>query len=344
MSQVNAASDRSEWALRGFAALLAVLFLFGVAACGNDLPEAEATVAIETPVSAKTPVPAADTSTEVPETETGSDPASTVEVSAVNRVVSYEEAEGAYHSGEYGAAVDLFSAYTGQKPENPWGHYMMGLSAWKAGHLDVAETALAESVRLSPNHVKGHVNLARVLLEAGRLEEALEHATLAEDIDPASVQAKRTLARAQAETGDVEGALEMYEQALWIDPEDTWSLNNLGYLLLQVGRYDEAMGPLALATMLDSDNPLFFNNLGSALEGSGHTVAAARAFESAATLDPDYGKATASVARLQPLVGEAGELEVDLVVVGEEFRQRLMGAVEEANAPPHRPGTDGSDA
>ncbi|MDH3224169.1 MAG: tetratricopeptide repeat protein, partial [Gemmatimonadota bacterium] len=213
--------DRSEAVLRGLAILLGMAFLVGVAACGGDESGAKAAVAMEPVVTRSVPVVSEGDQPEDP----SPDPASQTEVESapITRAVSYEEAESAYHDGAYGLAVDLFEAYTNQRPENPWGQYMLGLSAWKAGHLDLAELALTESVALSPNHVKGRVNLARVLLEAGRPQEALEHARHAEDVDPTSVQAKRTLARALESSGDVDGALAMYEEALWIAPEDAWS-------------------------------------------------------------------------------------------------------------------------
>ena len=324
-------ADRSELVLRGLAALLGLAFLVGVAACGGDEPDVQASVAME-PVVA-TPAAAPVETTPDPVT----DPASTPEPARtpITREVSYDEAEGAYHSGEYGAAVDLFEAYTDQRPENPWGHYMLGLSAWKAGHLDLAELALTESVTLSPNHVKGRVNLARVLLEAGRVDEALDHATHAEDVDPTSVQARRTLARALEASGEVEEALAMYEQALWLSPEDGWSLNNMGYLLIQLGRYEEAVGPLALATTVDGDNPVFFNNLGHALEGSGHTVAAMRAFEAGLEEDVENAALASAVARLTELVETADVPELDVVAAGEAFRGRLAGAVDGLDVPPH---------
>ena len=316
--------------------MLAVVFLVGVAACGGDIPEVEATVS-SAPSEPTTDL-GSDRSTEPGDQEERVDPASLPEAEPVlPRVVTFADAEAAYHGGSYGEAMDLFGVYTGDKPDNPWGHYMLGLAAWKAGHLEEAETALGESVRLDPNHVKGHVNLARVLLETGDIARAVEHATVAEDIDPASVQAKRTLARALSESGDTPGAIAMYERALWIDPEDTWSLNNLGYLLIQRGEFDEAVGPLALAVTLNAGNAVFRNNLGSALEGAGHVVAAARAFSGAAELDADHEKAVASASRLAELVDGDAAPEVDLVAVAESFRGRLAGAATD-EAPKHGEG------
>ena len=55
-------------------------------------------------------------------------PASTAPV--VPRIVTYDEAEAAFRSGSYAEATELFGSYVETKSENPWGYYMLGLSAW----------------------------------------------------------------------------------------------------------------------------------------------------------------------------------------------------------------------
>ena len=76
--------------------------------------------------------------------------------------------------GNYDEAADLFAAYTRHHPDNPWGHYMYGLSAWKAGPHEQAIASFDEALRLDPEHRKSLLNSARVLLETGRPREALE--------------------------------------------------------------------------------------------------------------------------------------------------------------------------
>ena len=46
--------------------------------------------------------------------------------------VTYAAAESVYHEGDYVEAVRYFEAYVEHRPDNPWGRYMLGLSAWKA--------------------------------------------------------------------------------------------------------------------------------------------------------------------------------------------------------------------
>ncbi len=272
--------DRSETALRWIAAGLAMAAFVLAAACGEDGGRAEhgdasaqviKVAAAPAPTEAPTPVQGTLTPPETFPPLQGA-PAPVPELPAAlpgDASAMYSRAEAVFREGRYGEAVDLFVRYVRREPTNPWGHYMLGMAAWKGGYLDIAEAHLMESVLIDPYNVKGRVNFARVLIEAGQPDDAKHHALVAEELDPEQVAAKRTLARALAETGDYEGALAKYDEALWIDPRDRWSLNNMGYLLTQRGHHRDAIGPLALAVRLDSANATFRNNLGSALEGAG---------------------------------------------------------------------------
>lgn len=265
--------DRSETMLRWIAAGLAMGAFALAAACARDEDIAErgngSTEVIRVagaPAPTEAPVPLPETSspmlvapTPVPEM-----PLALPE----EPPVTYSRAEAVFREGRFGEAADLLARYAQREPTNPWGHYMLGIAAWKGGYLELAETHLVESVLIDPGHVKARVNLARVLVELGKSSAAEQHARIAEELDPGYVAAKRTLARALAEMGDHDGALAKYEEALWIDPEDRWSLNNMGYLLIQRGRHRDAIGPLALAVRLNSTSAIFQNNLGSALEGA----------------------------------------------------------------------------
>lgn len=317
--------DRSERTLRWIAMALALACFVAAGACGGeDIGTGDEEFA-DWVVAAPDELPRNDTAQDVPGGDMAEVPPDqpNAETPAVPRVVTYAEAEAAFDAARYGEAIDLFGAYLDEHPENPWVHYMLGLSAWKGGHLDVAETHLLEAVERAPAHLKSRVNLARVLIESGRPGEAQEQAAAAEEMDPASAVAKRVLARALADGGDWRGAVEKYEDALWIDPGDTWSLNNLGFILVMRGRYDDAIGPLALAAQLDSANATFQNNLGNALEGAGFPVAALAAFRLAAAADPD-GKAAASVVRLEERVRPDAAREVTTTELAQAYREELL--------------------
>ena len=237
--------------------------------------------------------------------------------------VSFEEAESSYRDRRYDEAVDLFSVYVDRKPENAWGHYMLGLSAWKAGRYELAEEAFGDALDRDPKHVKSLINLSRVLLDVGRGEEALEKIETAIEIDSTSGDAYRLLGRTRHELGQVDEAGDAYRHAIVLDGEDAWSMNNLGLLWIQQERFEEALGPLARAVELRGDVPVFQNNLGIALERSGHIVAAAEAYRAALELDSTYGKPSVSLARVEVLKPEAEVEPVDLARLAQAFAEEI---------------------
>lgn len=243
--------------------------------------------------------------------------------------VSFEEAETAFRERRYGEAVELFAAYTEDQPQNAWGHYLLGLAAWKSAEHGRAEDAFERALELDPAHVKSLLNLSRVYLETDRPEEALEEINRALDLD-ATADGFRLLGRARHVLGDVEGAIDSYKRAIVLDDTDVWSMNNLGYVFITQERFEEALPPLARATELRSDVPVFQNNLGIALERTGYFAAATAAYQAALSADSGYVKAATNLARVEGLGDSTAVTLFDRVAaVGrfvhevEEWRRRF---------------------
>jgi Flp pilus assembly protein TadD len=256
------------------------------------------------------------------------------------RVVSFEEAESAFRDKRYGESVELFTSYTSDKPDNPWGHYMLGLAAWKNGELDRAEQSLRRTLELDQNHVKSYVNLGRVLLEQGRPEEARDAALEAVDIDPVSTDGYRVLGLAYDENGETDSAVTAYREALKLDGNDAWSMNNLGLLFIREGRFEDALGPLTRAVELRDDVATFHNNLGMALERTGYVADAADEYELAVAAAPDHTRATTNLERVREL-GDADK-RVNRVELAQAFAQEIQRWRDEEVAAVDLPETGGT--
>jgi tetratricopeptide (TPR) repeat protein len=262
-------------------------------------------------VGATTPTVSASTSTESAGTGSMATP------------VTYESAEGVFNEGRYSEATRLFTAYTESNPENPWGHYMLGVSAWKSGERGRATEAFEHALQLDPSHRKSLFNSSRVLLELDQPKEALERIEKALALEPMSNEGLRLLGRAKYQLGDVDGAIEAYHRALSLDEHDVWAMNNLGLIYIEQGRSADALPALARAVELRGNSPVFLNNLGTALERTGYPVAAAKEYEAAIAVDSSYAKASASLARVTG-AGQQPESEpVDLGIFSTRFQAEI---------------------
>jgi tetratricopeptide (TPR) repeat protein len=237
--------------------------------------------------------------------------------------VSYSDAETAFRRGRYTEATDLFTGYSEHNPDNAWGFYMLGLSAWKSGDHERALQAFDRALRLDPSHRKSLLNSARVLLETAEPKEALERVKQALAIEPLSNDGLRLLGRAHYELGDVPEAIDAYQRAIAIDDTDTWAMNNLGFIYIQQGRSEEALPPLARAVEIRGNVPVFQNNLGTALERTGHLAAARQAFEAALQADSTYTKASVALERVKTREEGSDSAAVDLAALSSEFQSQV---------------------
>lgn len=213
--------------------------------------------------------------------------------------VTFADGKAAYDAGNYRDATAAFEGYTERRAGNAWGHYMLGLSAWKSGDLAKAESAFEKALSIDPNHIKSHVNLSRVFIDQKRYDDAVDRLTLAADVDPSSNEVHRLLGRTYHAQGKNDDAMEAYRRAIELNELDAWSMNNFGLLLLEQKRADEALPLFAKAVELRKEVPAFHNNLGMALEHTGRFKDAAAAYRGAVTADPAYGKAKQNLARVE---------------------------------------------
>ena len=226
--------------------------------------------------------------------------------------VSFADGHAAYQAKKYSDATAIFDHYTTQRPANPWGHYMLGLSAWKSGDLAKSERAFEEALSVDPQHVKSLVNLSRVFIEQKRHDEAVDRLSRAAEIDPESTEVQRLLGRTFHTQGKTDEAVAAYRRAIELNELDAWSMNNLGLVFLETERAEEALPLLTKATELRPQVPVFHNNLGMALEHTGRFRAAATAYREALAADPGYAKAKKNLARVEAVRTVSDEEPIEI--------------------------------
>jgi len=213
--------------------------------------------------------------------------------------VSFADGEALFQAGKYVEATNVFEQYTVKKPNNPWGHFMLGLSQSKVGDTEKAEKAFEEALRIDPDHMKSLLNLSRMLIDKGRYDEAVVKLAHAGEINPTSAEVHRLLGRTYSGQHKTDDAIESYRRAIALDSTDAWSMNNLGLILIQKDRASEATPLLAKAVELQNNVPTFHNNLGMALEKTERFKAAASEYKEALAADPNNAKAKSNLARIE---------------------------------------------
>jgi tetratricopeptide (TPR) repeat protein len=221
----------------------------------------------------------------------------------VTTPASFADGEAAYQAKNYSDATRIFEEYATRRPENAWGHYMLGLSAWKSGDLAKSEHAFEVALRIDPKHVKSYINLSRVLIEQKRFDDAIAKLTNASEIDNESIEVPRLMARAYTAQNKIDEAVDAYRRAIVLNERDAWSLNNLGLLFLEQGFTEDAVPYLAKAIEVNPNVPAFHNNLGMALEHMGRFIGATEAYKGALAADPRYEKARQNLARVAAVKG-----------------------------------------
>jgi tetratricopeptide (TPR) repeat protein len=309
---------------------LTVLAAIALAACGE---KGKATIST-----------GSTTSPSVAESGAAGTPATTTTSAAVSTApVTYADAETSFRHGDYAEAVGKFERYTRDNPDNAWGQYMLGLSAWKSGQHERALQAFDAALQLDPTHRKSLLNSARVLLETDQPEEALDRVQKALAIEPMSGEGLRLLGRSYVELGRNDEAVDAYQRAIAIDDKDVWAMNNLGYIYIQQGRSDAALPPLARAVEIRGNVPVFQNNLGTALERAGHLSDAKTAYENALQADSTYDKASVGLARVTARIAGTDTVAVDLGALSKQFQDQIE-QWRTATVPPDSTSTDSVQA
>ncbi|HWC72934.1 MAG TPA: tetratricopeptide repeat protein [Gemmatimonadales bacterium] len=285
--------DRSNRALRFPVILMAaivsmVIAAYAFAACGDRQPDQ---------ARASEPVTSSSSTSATPVSNVSTEKATPV----ISGPVTFEIADSAYRDRRYDDATTLFKSYTESHTTNPWGFYMLGLSAWKSGDRAQAESAFTQALSLDSTHVKSQLNLSRVLLEDGKPDSALVHIEAAIALDSTSSEPVRLQGRAFEAQGKTEDAILAYQRAIQLDSTDVWALNNLGALYIRLERFQEAVEPLKVAVQINDKVAVFHNNLGMALERTGQYRAAEDEYRAAVAIEGTYGKAVTNLQRVQQL-------------------------------------------
>jgi len=297
---MNQPSTRESAARGAFALVLGLGLAAALTGCTDRKPSVTESRSTS---NVPPPIPSTGTETQVagPSMDVTTPPASTP---TIDPKTAWKDGVAAYQSGDFAGSATHLRVAVEEKTDDPYAHYLFGLALWKSGQLDEAEGALVRSTTLNDQSIKTWINLARVRLDRREFDGALEAADRATALDPGSSDALHQRGRALDGLNRGDEAVLTLEQARGLSPDNGYIANTLGYLLLRRGRPEEAVAHLESARDRLPQIAYVRNNLGVAYERTGDVHRAAEEFRAALQAGDSDGKASASLARIEPLLRE----------------------------------------
>lgn len=291
---------RTHHATSGAAALVLGLGLAAAPLTGCTDKKPVETSASRTDITPPSVTSTPSTTSQVAEVQ--GPPAPQTPVETIDPKTAWKEGVQSYQSGDFATASSRLRVALDGRQEDPYAHYLFGLALWKAGQLDEAEGELVRSTTLNDQSIKTWINLARVRLDRKEFDSALEAADKAGTIDAQSSDALHQRGRALDGLNRGDEAVATLQQARSLSPDNGYIANTLGYLLLRRGQTEEAVPLLEAARDRLPQIAYVRNNLGVAYERTGDVHKAAEEFRAALQAGDSEGKASASLARIEPLL------------------------------------------
>lgn len=156
----------------------------------------------------------------------------------------------------------LLSQGGGNTAQTVIAYNALGLTYYKMGKLDLAETALRKAADLDAKSAFVWNNLGLVAFERGHDQEAFLDFQKASELDPKYVQARLNKAVVYLDCGDYKRARTELERAVEIDPNDAEAQVALGVAARGDGKLDIARRAYERALDIEPDYPPALYDLG----------------------------------------------------------------------------------
>lgn len=214
-------------------------------------------------------------------------------------------AEMLAHSGQLDRAeADALRAFEAS-PELPGGADLLFAIYEAQGKLDEARRSFEEAESVGVLHVGARVLLGRLYLAAGEVDKAAAMYERVVEENPSIAPAKNDLAFLLASQGrDLDRALTLAEEAQRALPDNPSAADTVGYVYLRKGHLEAALQQFRYAIELANGQlgqapPTLHYHLGLTLAALERNEEAAKAFEKALSIDPDFSGADDARQRLQ---------------------------------------------
>lgn len=220
-----------------------------------------------------------------------------IEVPATEFYNRYNIAYELARKGEYEAAVDAWRRVLELDPNEVSIYENLGVTLARWGKPNDAIVQYQKALEINSNSAKLHVRMGAALSDAGKFDEALAHYQKVLEIRPEKDSAAydatiyNLIGRALAMKGEMAEALQALEKATQLRPGFGPWLYDYALALSQVSRFDEAQASVEAALRADFDIPEAHVMRGELLARKRQFPEAAREYQRALELRPDFSRA-----------------------------------------------------
>ncbi len=201
-------------------------------------------------------------------------------------------------------ATTYLSRYVHLRPNDPYGHEILGALHIRMGNTLAAVEELKKVLAIRPDDVRILNMIAAAFIENGQYDRGTAYFIRAARLEPDSIPARMRLGLGYLASGEVREAVDELKAAFEKAPESLQAGIFLALAQLHNRNFDDAIRTARKIESSHPDVPYVQNLLGTALLGRGDFDQARKRFEHALALDPRYVPAHLNLARLDARAGD----------------------------------------
>ena len=208
----------------------------------------------------------------------------------------------------YGASIPHLQKLTQLEPGYLFGWLALSDSCSRTGRKQEAAEAARKAVAIAPSSADAWLQLARTEREVGHMDAALRALSRGAEVSPDSAAILATVGFGYINLNRIREAIPPLERAARMAPRDFLIQAQLGYCLQATGQLDAGIQHLRTATNLAPKNyaPVW-EHLGLAYQRKGMHSEAAKAFEHAVQIMPNFDQAWRHLAEEYRALGRTAD-------------------------------------
>ncbi|MEM9257639.1 MAG: tetratricopeptide repeat protein [Pseudomonadota bacterium] len=198
----------------------------------------------------------------------------------------YSRAETLIDLGRYDQALTQIAQQLTRDPEDPTGHFLVGVVHLHKSQYDEAISACHRSLGSEPGFAPAYHLLSFAWHGKYHFDNELKCAEEAVRLEPDDPQYLHRLAEAQQQSGQIAKALVSAREATRLDPESAHGHALLAELALEYKQKADAEKHYRAALELEPENEAYLHNLARVLTARGKHLQAIELMFDAARVDP----------------------------------------------------------